>query len=169
MDNLVIENAQLIFKNFSGKEGTFNPKGQRNFCVILDPEVAKNLKKDGWNVKELKPREEGDIPTQILKVNVKFGHRPPNIVIVSTGGKSRIDESEVNMLDWAEIEKVDLTINPYEWEPGKFSAYLKSLYATIEVDPLEEKYSDVKDSAKTCIGGCGNCDVCDHDGPCNGD
>lgn len=164
LDNLIIEDAQLIFKNFSGRKGEFNPLGQRNFCVLLDDDIAKNLKKDGWNVKYLKPREEGDKEQAIIQVKVRFDKRPPNIVIVSSTGKSQIDESEVNLLDWAEIEHVDININPSEWENNGnhgIAAYLKSMYVTIEQDPLEEKYINSKDSALNSIGGCGNCDTCD--------
>lgn len=173
MNNLIIENAQLIFKNFSGTKGRFNPEGLRNFCVLLDSDVAKELKDDGWNVKYLRPREEGDEEQAYLQVKVRFDNRPPKIIIVSSTGKSQINEDEVNILDWAEIENIDLNINPYKWErngDSGITAYLKSMFVTIEQDPLEEKYIDFKDSAHNCIGGCGNCDVCDHEGACkNGD
>ena len=40
MENIIVENAKIAFKNFSGKEGQFNPEGKRNFCLILDPELV---------------------------------------------------------------------------------------------------------------------------------
>ena len=36
MNKLVIDNARLIFKNFSGKGDNYNREGDRNFAVIID-------------------------------------------------------------------------------------------------------------------------------------
>ena len=44
VENINIENAKLMFKNFSGKNDRFNP-GRRNFSVIIeDEETALALK-----------------------------------------------------------------------------------------------------------------------------
>ena len=58
--NIRIENAKIRFRNFSGKEGRFNPAGRRNFCVFLDDDTANDLKDEGWNIKWLNPRAEDD-------------------------------------------------------------------------------------------------------------
>ena len=52
-NNITIENARIGFRNFSGKEGKYNPKGARNFCVFLAKEDAENLEQEGWNIKWL--------------------------------------------------------------------------------------------------------------------
>lgn len=98
-----------------------------------------------------------------MKVTVKFGNRPPKVVLVSSRGKTMLDEDSINSLDWADLETVDLIITPYNWSVrgnSGIAAYLKSLYAVIVEDELEKKYFDVPDSAENTIGGCGNCDIC---------
>ena len=58
---LVIENAQLIHKNFEGKETDFNRLGNRNFGVVIeDGNTAKEMAADGWNIKAKVKREVGN-------------------------------------------------------------------------------------------------------------
>ena len=113
---VVLEGRRILFRNFTGEEGRFNAKGQRNFNVLLEDEEAEKMMRDGWNVKYLQPREEGDKPQPRLDVAVHFGKNPPRIILITSRGKTPLDESMVSLLDWAEIENVDLIIRPYEWE-----------------------------------------------------
>ena len=146
-DNTVtIENAKIIFRNFAGKEGQYNREGDRNFAVLLEPKVAKAMARDGWNVKELPAREEGDSPQPYLTVAVNFHGRPPRVVMITSRGKTHLDEDTVGTLDWADIQNVDMILRPYEWAVnGKtgIKAYLQSIYVTIQEDALELKYADV--------------------------
>ena len=155
MRNVVVENARIGFRNFSGKEGRFNPAGKRNFCLFLDDQdLVSKFVEDGWNVRFLKPREMDDKEQAYLQVSVSFDNYPPKIVLVTSNGKTVLTDSEVNMLDWAEIENVDLVIRPYEYNVnGKqgIKAYLKSMYVTIEEDELEKKYYDTPDSASNSL------------------
>lgn len=151
---VVLENRRILFRNFEGLEGRFNAKGNRNFNVILEPEEAQAMAEDGWNIKYLQPREEGDEPLPRLEVTVKFGKIPPRIILITSKGKTQLDEDMVKILDWAEIENVDMIVRPYEWDVnGKtgVKAYLKSIYVTIREDELEKKYMDVPDSAAEAI------------------
>ena len=146
---VVLENRRILFRNFAGEEGRFNAKGNRNFNVVLEPEEAEAMEKDGWNIKYLQPREEGDEPLPRLEVTVKFGKIPPRVILITSKGKTQLDEDMVSLLDWAEIENVDMIVRPYEWEVnGKtgVKAYLKSIYVTIREDELERKYMDVPDT-----------------------
>jgi hypothetical protein len=151
---IVLEDRKILFRNFSGEEGRFNAKGQRNFNVLLGQEEAEAMLKDGWNVKYLQPREEGDEAQPRLEVSVHFGKNPPRVILITSKGKTPLDESMINLLDWAEIENVDMIVRPYEWEvSGRtgVKAYLKSIYVTIREDELEKKYLDVPDSASSAI------------------
>jgi hypothetical protein len=84
-----------------------------------------------------------------LPVSVNFKGRPPRIVLITSRGRTNIDEHGVEMLDWVDIINVDLIVRPYEWTVnGKsgIKAYLQSIYITIEEDPLELKYSELDPS-----------------------
>lgn len=163
-ENIVVENARIAFRNFSGKEGRFNPEGRRNFCVFLDKEVAEKLEGDGWNIRWLEPRDPDEEKQAYLQVTVSYDNVPPKIVLITSHGKTVLDEETVGSLDWAEISSVDLVINPYNWNVNGKSgvkAYVKSMYVTITEDPFEEKYFHTPDTALKAEVGCANCDACD--------
>ena len=143
-----VEDARLIFKNFSGKEGPYNRAGQRSFCVVLDPDVAAQMAEDGWNVRNLEAREEGDVDTPYIEVAVNFKNRPPRIVMITSTGRTPLDESMVEALDYADMKTVDLIARAYNWEVnGKtgIKAYLQTMFVTIEEDDLERKYAVIPD------------------------
>ena len=136
----------LIFRNFSGEETKYNRKGDRNFCVVIeDPEQAQRLTDDGWNVKVRPANDRYEEPMSFLKVTVNFANIPPKIVMVSGKVKTQLDEESVNELDTAELKRVDLTINPSDWEVNGNSgtkAYLKVMYATLDRDVFASRYED---------------------------
>lgn len=153
-NHIVLEDVRITFKNFSGSEGQYNRKGDRNFAVLLDEDTASAMEADGWNVKILKPRDEEEAPQPYITVKVNFKGRPPKIVMITSRGKTTLGEDMVNILDWADIRKTDLTLNPYDWDiNGKtgITAYLKSMFVHIYEDELDLKYADVPDSAATSL------------------
>ena len=145
MDNLVIENAHIIFRNFSGRESKYNRAGVRNFCVVIeDPKKAQELSENGWNVRTLQPREEGDESRFYIQVAVSFANMPPKVFLITRNAKTQLDDESIDTLDFAEIKNIDLIIRPYHWEVSEkygVKAYLKTMYVTIEEDEFAEKYA----------------------------
>lgn len=151
MEIIRVEDARIMFRNFAGEEGKFNPAGRRTFVVLFDGPVGEQLQEDGWNIKWLDPTDEYDDPTPYLQVRVNYAvpyaRLKPRIVMISSRGQTLLDESTVQMLDWADIQMVDLIIRPYSWEVnGKegISAYVQSMYVTIQEDEFAIKYSDIE-------------------------
>lgn len=140
----MVEDAPIIFRNFAGKEGQYNREGDRNFSVILPKEIAEQMLIDGWNVRYLEAREEGDEDTAYVSIAVNFKNRPPRVVLLTSTTRTQLDEDSVEVLDYADIKSADLIARGYDWNVnGKTGtkAYLQSLFVTIEEDALERKYS----------------------------
>lgn len=148
LNNISISDAKIIFRNFRGEGDKYNPVGSRNFGVLLDQEAAESLAEDGWNVKYLKSREEGEDPQAWLPVAVEFKNFPPKIYIISRNKKTLLDEEAVGALDYSEIANIDIVIRPYEWEVGDktgVKAYVKNMYVTVVEDEFAAKYDDLDD------------------------
>lgn len=146
MKNITIENAVLLFRNFSGKPGPFNHEGERSFAVKLDEAQAQQMADAGFPVKGLKPRDEEDAPGYFVKVKVSYAQKPPAIYMIAGGKKTLLDEASIATLDYAEIQTVDLVVTPYQWEiAGRsgIAAYVKSMYVTIDEDDLASKYANL--------------------------
>lgn len=150
-EQITIEDARILFRNFSGKEGQYNREGDRNFVLLLGDGIAQELANEGWNIKHLKPREEGDEPQPYVQVAVSYKGRPPRVVLITSRGRTNLDEDTIEVLDWCDVQHVDLMLNPYHWtvkDKSGVKAYLHSIYVTIVEDELELKYADVPDSAQ---------------------
>ena len=144
---LVMESVQIGFRNFEGREGPYNRKGDRDFVVFLDREFAKELEREGWNIKWPKPNDyinpEEDDRNPYLPISVGFDFYPAKVYIISNENVTMVGQDEVEMLDWAEMENVDLVVRPYEWEVNGNSgikAYLKAGYFTIVTNAFDDKY-----------------------------
>lgn len=145
-NTLTIENAKILFRNFSGEEGRYNRAGDRSFCVIIDNDMAPQLIADGWTIRYLRPRDEDEAPQAYMQVKVRFGNIPPRVVLVTSKNKKELTEDDIGLLDWAELERVDLILRPYNWEVNGKSgvkAYLKTGYFTIVEDEFAHRYEEI--------------------------
>ena len=145
-DKLLLEDVEILggkFRNFKGAAGRFNAEGDRSFCVVVPNELVPTLVEEGWNVKPLN----GDEEKYFLKVKVSYRFKSPKIVLITSERQNLLDEENIDVLDWEDIITADVYINPsrYQKDDGRtgMSAYLDSLYVTIEENPLEKKYSHI--------------------------
>lgn len=143
---LQIDDARIIYRNFSGAPSKFNREGDRNFAVVIpDQEMADHLVEEGWNIKIKPPREDGDEPFMFLPVKVKFNDRGPRVYLITGNRKNELDEDSIGCLDDIDILTVDLDIRPYDWEVnGKEgrTAYLQSIAVVQQLDRFAERYSE---------------------------
>lgn len=147
VNNINIEGANIIWKNFSGERDRFNP-GKRGFSVVIDDAVmADELKQEGWNVKE-RPLQEGADPSEqewTLPVKLNM-NRYTQVWLIVGNHKTMLNEDTVAQLDVVDITDCDLSIRPYEWEmSGRtgITAYVDSMYVTIRENKFAEKYADL--------------------------
>ena len=84
-------------------------------------------------------------------------------MLVTRSGMTQLDAATVEILDFADIESVDLVLNPYNWSMKNGSAgvkaYVKVMYVTIAEDAFEDKDHNAPDSAIKCVGP--NCPIND--------
>ena len=147
VNNINIEGATIIWKNFSGERDKFNP-GKRGFSVVIDDAVMANeLKQEGWNVKERPLQEGADASEQEWTLPVKLNmNRYTQVWLIVGNHKTLLNEDTVAQLDVVDIVNCDISIRPYEWEmSGRtgITAYVDSMYVTIRENKFAEKYADL--------------------------
>lgn len=146
---VTLRNAQILpgrWRNFSG-EARFGEEGKRTFNLKLDEDTALAMKKDGFNVKPLTARDEDDDNDGFhLTVDASFKIRPPQVWLISGGQRTLLDEGAINILDYADIEKATIAINPYAWETATGSgikAYLHKAVIYLREDDLDEEMRNI--------------------------
>lgn len=134
MNNIIFEDAKVIFPNFGGLEGRYNRAGNRCFSVMVtdqngnpDTELAMQLKDEGWNIKERIVDGEPTGEYYINGVNINYNfYIKPKIVYVTTDSNGVEHETEVTeevldngiaeQLDGRGAERYDISIRPRKWE-----------------------------------------------------
>jgi len=146
--SVTLRGVRLIFRNFAGAEGPNNTEGDRNVCVMLTESEAEFMLKDGWNVKRLRPDEDGNLGSPFLPVAVRFDIKPPKIVLITSKNRTTLTEEHVNVLDWLDFSKVDVIVRASDWSRNGRSgrkAYLKTAFLTVAEDELEMEYGSMDD------------------------
>ena len=147
-----IDDARIVFRNFSGRGDKYNRDGDRNFAVVIPNEEIKDALLEDvneygvpWNVKIRQPREEGDDPFMYMKVKVKFTDFGPAIYLRSGRTKRRLTEETVGLLDSITIASVNMDIRAYD-DTGSYgpfrSAYLQSIEVIQQVDRFADGYDE---------------------------
>lgn len=146
---VTLRNANILpgrWRNFAG-EARFNEEGKRTFTIKLDEDTALAMKRDGFNVKPLKPMDEDDENDGFfITVDASFKVRPPQVWLISGGQRTLLDEGAINILDYADIEKATVAINPYAWETATGSgikAYLHKMVVYLREDDLDREMADI--------------------------
>lgn len=139
--NLNVEQAGMIYKNFTGKPTKVNPAGgKRTFSLVLTKELGERLDGMGWNVKVKEVRDqlgEGEFTRTVSwsdyidNYQGEFDHAlvyteivvnenseyPPKIYKISefNGEKTMalIPPEHWNTLDESELVNMDIVIHPY--------------------------------------------------------
>src|SRR5215510_6503734 len=113
------EDCRIIFRNFAGRPTKVNREGgDRSFCILLNNAQAERLSSDGWNVRYLRAREEGEPEQPFLPVAIGYKIRPPKIKLKTSRKSEFLGEKDIDELDWVDIETVDIIVRGREWEPG---------------------------------------------------
>lgn len=163
---LRLSGTRLIYPNFSGRKTDFNNEGDRNFGAAVDPDLAEQLREDGFRVKTLPAREEDpdSTPTDWIKIKVNYNSSfPPKVYLIKVDPddpentekmvQTKLSEETISLIDILArshaITHVDMNIRPSRYparpnRPGGISCYLDALYVTIVDDPLERKYRDIR-------------------------
>ena len=147
-----IDDARIVFRNFSGRGDKYKRDGDRNFAVVIPNEEIKDALLEDvneygvpWNVKIRQPREEGDDPFMYMKVKVKFTDFGPAIYLRSGRTKRRLTEETVGLLDSITIASVNMDIRAYD-DTGSYgpfrSAYLQSIEVIQQVDRFADGYDE---------------------------
>lgn len=143
---LQIDNAKLVYKNFSGEASQYNREGDRNFSVVIPTmDIAKDLEEEGWNVKYKPSRnEDDDTPFITLPIKIQFNERGPKVYLKTGNTSNVLNEDSIDILDKIDILRVDLDVRPYRWEVnGKTGtkAYLQAISVEQDIDRFEARYS----------------------------
>lgn len=136
---MTIKNAEIIFKDFSNKRGVIP---YPTFAVIIDETSAKDLIKQGWNIKYIPVNDKYYIPVTVA-IHASLC---PIFDVKNTKTNEIIDD--ISVLDECDIKDAEVSINPHVWnlQDGEHhvKAYLAKLKGSIYYDPSKRGETDGK-------------------------
>jgi hypothetical protein len=155
---LEVENAVIIWPNFSGKPNRFGNTA-KYFNLAITKEVADELSKRNFNVHEMTDKETNEILFYFVNIKVNMESAYPPIITVYTnyrGVKSHtsISADTVATLDNIQIESADCMINIYcsKANPDRPSGYLKKLniiqHKVVEFDGKYDNWDGPADAGQ---------------------
>lgn len=148
-NKLYIEDAQLLYSNFAGREQTdpngriVNNAGNMNFSIVIPEDMVDRMIDDGWNIKIRAPREEGEEVIHYMKVNISYRFSEPEIIMYINGSEKHLHQDTIGNLDEAEIIGLDVCVT-HPSEEGR-NGYLSEMRVTIEPNPFDLKYQPAED------------------------
>lgn len=144
---LIFEHCEVMGGGWKNFGGTRWDDGKHSFWIkIPNVDLGRRLKDEGFTVKEFIPDEPGEQPFYILKAVIRYDTVPPRAIIMYNGDSNdngtMLYEQDLETLDRNRIEWCDIMINPYEYKPGAFSAYVSDLRAHVRIyrSPFEDRY-----------------------------
>lgn len=153
--NVVVKNACIMFTNFAGEKYKFN-LGKPQFNLVLTKEAADDLRADGWNVRVMSAREEGEELTYMTNINVSFsndGRRDPTIKLYSSldGKKAcrRLTAETLGILDDIRLERINLRIGSFNYDGDRYTmkGYLHEFQAVQKAErtTFDDDYADYQE------------------------
>lgn len=161
---IVLKNVHIVANRINGQNGKdnhprnfsgiaippYNPAGERNFVIRLDPEQVdiQELIDQGWNIKKgnPNPNDPDAIPPCYLRVKVRyfpkdephgFARMNPRIIKISGNDTLGVDENNVGSLDNDEINYANMTISGRWSESPTYTgvtAYLAKMVVYLRED-----------------------------------
>lgn len=146
---VTLENVGVVYKNFTGQKGMYNEEGERSFNIVIDDlQIAEQMLADGFNLKPFLDEDENVTGHHMnVKLNYK-SRRPPRVYRVTDEGRNQLllNAQTIGMLDSVTINMADLTLGTWYWRESDLpnvTVYCNVMYAHVEEDPLDAKYSDL--------------------------
>ena len=146
-NSVTIRNAELFFKNFSGRVDNYNRDGRRYFNVYIDdPAVAQQMNEEGWRIRVRQPRDPSEPVRNYIKVFVSYRYGTPKIIRRLNGVDYFLNEDTVGILDSDVITEALVQFHPASKDKapdGLYSAYLDQMVAFVEEDEFQKAYKDI--------------------------